>query len=244
MIISFKKSDKNLKAVLLRVGIDKGCGGALAPIFPDGSFEYIPIPESDTSSNEIRTFANTRGMDGKPFASYLPSKIKNDKMHFDPEFETFTYGDPSVKRNYLLKLEEGDLLVFYAGLTPHENDTHPEALYLIGYFTVKRVVDFNNLSEKELIENCKQYSGNAHLKRRLDLQDLVIVVGDKEKSQLLNRAILISQRKPDKRGRPYHAASDQMEKLLGIKGSIQRSIPPRIIDDKDKINNLKKLLDI
>jgi hypothetical protein len=238
------KSDKILKAVILRVGIDKGCGGALAPIFSDGSFEYIPIPESDDLSNESRTFANTRGRTGKYFASYLPSKIKNEKMHFDPEFETFTYGDPSTKRNYLLKLGEGDLLVFYAGLTPHENKVYPEALYLMGYFNVEKVVDFNNLSEKELIENSKQYSGNAHLKRRLDLENLVIVVGDKEKSQLLSQAILISQRKPDKRGRPYHAVSEEMEELLGIRGSIQRSIPPRIIEDKEKIHNLKKLLGI
>lgn len=233
-----------MKAVLLRVGIDKGCGGALAPIFSDGSFEYIPIPESDSLSSESRTFANTRGRTGKSFASYLPPKIKNEKMHFDPEFETFTYGDPSTKRNYLLKLGEGDLLVFYAGLTPHENQTNPEALYLIGYFTVDRVVDFNLLSEKELIEKLKQYSGNAHLKRKSDLQDLVIVVGDKQKSQLLHRAVLISQRKPDRRGRPYHAVSGEMEELLGIRGSIQRSIPPRIIADQDKINNLKKLLAI
>ena len=35
-----------MKALLLRVGIDKGCGGTLAPIFDDGSFEFVPIPES------------------------------------------------------------------------------------------------------------------------------------------------------------------------------------------------------
>ena len=35
-----------MNALLLRVGIDKGCGGTLAPIFDDGSFEFVPIPES------------------------------------------------------------------------------------------------------------------------------------------------------------------------------------------------------
>src|SRR5207237_1564496 len=34
------------KALLLRVGIDRGAGGILAPIFPDGSFEYVPPPET------------------------------------------------------------------------------------------------------------------------------------------------------------------------------------------------------
>jgi hypothetical protein len=34
------------KILLLRVGIDMGCGGTLGPIFQDGTFEYVPIPES------------------------------------------------------------------------------------------------------------------------------------------------------------------------------------------------------
>jgi len=56
----------------------------------------------------------------KYFTQYLPKKIKDRKLHFDRNFETFTYGDQTVKRNYLLKLEKGDLLVFYAGLTPYK----------------------------------------------------------------------------------------------------------------------------
>lgn len=35
------------KALLLRVGMDRGTGGALGPIFDDGSFEYTPIPERE-----------------------------------------------------------------------------------------------------------------------------------------------------------------------------------------------------
>jgi hypothetical protein len=233
-----------LKAILLRVGIDKGCGGALAPIFADGSFEYIPIPEEDKLSRELKTFSNSRGRTGPSFSHYLPEKIKDKKIHFDPEFQTPTYGDISSKRNYLLKLVKDDLLVFYAGLTPYQNEVYEEALYIIGYFTVKKVVDFNQLSEPELEESLKLYSRNAHVKRHQDLQDLVIVVGDPEKSRLLDQAVLISQRKPDKRGRPYHAVSEAMVKLLGVEGSIQRSIPPRIIGNKENIRNLKNLLNI
>ena len=33
------------KAVLLRVGIDSGSGGIQGPLFNDGSFEYICIPD-------------------------------------------------------------------------------------------------------------------------------------------------------------------------------------------------------
>lgn len=228
--------------MLLRVGIDKGCGGALGPIFEDGSFEYIPIPEDDPDSIETRTYSNTKGWSGKPFAYYLHPRIKDSYLHFDPEFESFTYGDSTAKRNYLLKLDEDDLLIFYAGLAPYRNDKYVEALYLIGYFTIERIIDFNQLSGKEVEKVAEKYSNNAHLKRAMDYQNLVIVVGKPEKSRLLDKSILISYRKYDKLGRPYHAVSPQMEKLLNIHGSIQRSIPPRIIEGNLNLENIKKLL--
>lgn len=230
------------KAMLLRVGIDKGCGGALAPIFEDGSFEFIPIPERDPDSTESGTYMNTEGRTGHPLAYYLPRKIKDNSMHVDPEFETFTYGDPTSKRKSLLKLDKDDLLVFYAGLTPFMTSNHDEALYIIGYFTVDDVIDFNQLTKKEAEEVSKYYRNNAHIKRGMDYQDLVIVAGNKRKSCLLDKGILISVKKPDKIGRTYHAASPEMEKLIGIKGSIQRSIPPRFIEGKENLNNLLTIL--
>lgn len=90
--------------MLLRIGIDKGTDGALSPIFEDGSFEYIPISEGDPKLKEDRTYKNTIGRSGRPLSTYLPKVIENRTMHFDPEFETFTYGNPTLKRKYLLKL--------------------------------------------------------------------------------------------------------------------------------------------
>lgn len=231
-----------MKALLLRIGIDKGTDGTLGPIFEDKSFEYIPISEGDSKSKEDRTYKNTIGRSGEPLSTYLPKGIENRTMHFDPEFETFTYGDPTSKRKYLLNLGKDDLLAFYAGLTPFKNKKHKEALYIIGYFTVEGVIDFNELTKGE-IETCHQlYPNNAHLKRSYDTKDLVIVVGDKNKSKLLEKAILISQMKYDKNGRPYQAVSNEMEVSLGISGSIQRSIPPRWIRNVNNLNNLKYIL--
>ena len=99
-----------MKAMLLRVGIDTGTDGALAPIFSDGSFEYIPISEGNKDSSEHRTYQNTVGRSGKPLSMYLPERIKHFKMHFDPEFDTFTYGDPTPKRGGRSKI--------YYSLTP------------------------------------------------------------------------------------------------------------------------------
>ena len=231
-----------MKAMLLRVGIDKGTDGTLAPIFEDCSFEYIPISEGDPKSKEDRTYKNTIGRSGKPLSTYLPEGIENRTMHFDPEFETFTYGDPTSKRKYLLKLGKDDLLVFYAGLTPFKNKKHKKALYIIGYFTIEKVIDFNQLTRKEVKKCYQLYPNNAHLKRSYDTEDLVIVVGHEDKSKLLDKAILISKTKYDKNGKSYQAVSEEMGISLGISGSIQRSIPPRFIRNEKNINNLKYIL--
>lgn len=230
-----------MKALLLRVGVDKATDNALAPIFQDGSFEYIPISER-CLTNETQTFNNTIGRKGFPLSSYLPKSAKNRVMHYDPEFDTFTYGDPTPKKTYLQKLNRGDLLVFYAGLEPYKNNNYNRELYIIGYFIVDRVIDFAKLSDQE-IYNCYQlYPNNAHLKRDYLELDLCLVVGDTDNSKLLERGILISTTQYDTLGRPYYAVSDEMEKLLGIKGSIQRSITPRFIKGNENINNLKNIL--
>jgi hypothetical protein len=231
-----------MKAMLLRVGIDKSSDGVLSPIFPDGSFEYIPLSEKDEKSGEKRTYADLTGRKGKPLSSYLPSGVAGRKVHLDPEFTTFTYGDIGRKAGYLLKLEPGDILVFYAGLTPYLESEHSEALYIIGYFTVKEIVDTGNSSTSKIRRIKQQYPNNSHPKRDSDIHEMVMVLGDPERSKILDEAILISQKKLNKIGRSYHAVSSQMEELLGVKGSIQRSIPPRFIHDADKLVNLKKLL--
>src|SRR3989338_1352744 len=201
-----------MKAMLLRVGIDKGTDGTLAPIFEDGSFEFIPISESVENSGESRTYGNTKVRSGKLLSEYVPKSICNYTMHFDPEFDTFTYGDPTLKRIFLLKLRKGDLLVFYAGLAPYKNNVYQIALYIIGYFLVDKVIDFNILSKEEIKEYFKVYSNNAHVKRGDDTEDLVIVVGNQNHSRLLKKAILISKTMPDKKDRPYQAVSNDMEK--------------------------------
>jgi hypothetical protein len=231
-----------MKAMLLRVGIDKGTDGVLAPIFTDGSFEYIPLSEKNNNTREKRTFNNTKSANGTYFSEYLPDKIINRKLHFDPEFETFTYGDQSVKRSYLLKLEKNDLLVFYAGLTPYKNTVHEEALYIIGYFQVEGVVDFNTLTPCERNIYAEQNKNNAHIKYN-GFEELILIKGNNKRSKLLKKAILISKKKLNKIGRGYHAVSPEMEDLLGISGSIQRSIPPRFVKG-EYFKNLIQLLNL
>jgi len=185
-----------MQAALLRVGIDKGNVGRLAPVFEDSSFEYIPIPESyDTA--ETRTYSEIDARNGGVLSDYLPSDYANRIPHFDPEFRGYTYGDPTTKRSQLKTLEERDLLIFYAGLQPVDYEDHPR-LFVIGYFTVKRVLDLDDLSPSERESVFTELPTNAHVKRdgmtaNRHLQDKdyhpVIVEGHADRSELLDHAI-------------------------------------------------------
>jgi len=203
----------------------------------------FPIPETYRSCTAT-TFGERIGRKGRLLSTYAPPALRHVPMHDDPEFETRTYGDATAKRRYLLKLSEGDLLVFYAGLKPfnHDNQDYPEALYFVGYFTIDQVIDFNWLSASERAAYRQRYPSNAHVKRGYAFENLVIVVGSKN-SRLLNRALLISEKKPDKSGRPTFALSSEMEELLQISGFIQRSIPPRFVTLEHSVAQLAQLLD-
>ncbi len=62
-----------MKAVLLRIGIDTGCGGIHGPLFKNGSFEYIPIPDMANGEGiDDRTYGNTEGRHGSKLIEYFP----------------------------------------------------------------------------------------------------------------------------------------------------------------------------
>ena len=246
-----------MKAMLLRVGIDKGVwpnrvsDGAYSPIFVDGSFEFIPKSEETrypkTQLNSIDfsaypTYKEVIGRTGKPLAYYLPKRLWERHPHLDPEFETFTYGDHTVKRRYLLKLDQGDLLVFYAGLTPYHTKKRAEGLYIVGYLTVEKVIDFDSLSQREIHRIKKAYPHNAHFRAGSDLRGLVLVVGNRHQSRLLDKAIPLTQPKRARDGRYYQAVSLEMQRKLGLKGSVQKSVPPRFITGESYFRNLRSIL--
>jgi hypothetical protein len=102
---------------MLRVGIDSGSGGIDGPLFADGSFEFVPIP--DTTKLDERTYGNQMARAGNPLSDFFPEArrmaMRLQSMHIDPEFTSFTYGDPTSPKAGLRHLEVGDLIVFYAG---------------------------------------------------------------------------------------------------------------------------------
>lgn len=217
-----------MTVALLGVGADSSNSSPTPPVYEDYRFEYIPIPESEGSSGttETRTFGNTslKHQDQK-MADYLdyilPTEEENDKIsgeslrkwpfHYDPNFESLTYGECISRPAYvkvLRQLNPGDIVAFYTGLK--HPDTRFKHRYIIGYFTIQELVDFENLktidgekgfselTESQQMELIGKHKENAHSKRFLATGSLkhgegLIIVDGKEPGGLMNKAYPISR---------------------------------------------------
>jgi hypothetical protein len=145
-------------------------------------------------------------------------------MHVDPEFASFTYGDPTSPKARLRNLAAGDLLAFYAGLRGYRCDV-PPGLYLIGYFEVAFAGFARDLNEEQI----RACSDNFHVRHesvfRKQRDRLVLVKGGAG-SRLLTKAVKISVMGQDRAGKPLKVLSSEMQQIFGAfdgKLSFQRS---------------------
>jgi hypothetical protein len=222
--------------VLLRVGIDSGAGGIQGPLFDDGTFEFMCIP--DGKGVGIHTYGTLVGRNGRSHLDYFPAsrqqQMAAQAIHLDPEFETFTYGDPTTPKRSLRSLKPGDFLVFYCGLQKWDSergwscDSRP-ALYLAGFFEVALAGMACEFDKKTLKA---EFGNNFHVRYRSVFErqkdDLVLVKGGPG-SRLFRKAYRISEEGQDRVGKPLKVLSRKMQKVFGDFGghvSIQRS-PPR-----------------
>ena len=228
-----------MRVVLLRVGVDAGCGGMQGPLFRDGTFEFIPIPD-DKHGVDRRTYGNTIRRHGRALVEYFPprarSRMADFPMHVDPEFETFTYGDPTPPKKSLARLTPGDLLVFYAGLEGWDFESAP-ALYIIGYFEVELAGIGSSFSRRILRES---FGRNFHVMHEgvfADDRDKLVLIKGSTRSRLLTKAAKLGERQRLPTGSWWQLISPEMAKVFsrfsGI-GSLQRSTPrwvePRFIE--------------
>jgi hypothetical protein len=225
-----------MQVVLLRVGIDTGSGGIHGPLFRNGDFEFIPIRDKRNRFGVNKaTYGNTKGrLRRRLLVEYFPekrqAKVRDMWLHYDPEFESNTYGDPTRPKAGLKRLKKGDLLVFYAGLEGWDFHCNP-SLYIIGYFEVERVI---RAQEHSWSEVDKDFGGNFHVRHRPvfeDQKDRLILVKGNRRSRLLKKAKRISVFGKNKAGGHIHVLSPEMRHIFGnFNGhvSIHRS-PPRFV---------------
>jgi Nucleotide modification associated domain 3 len=218
-----------MNVVLLRVGIDTGCGGIHSPLFEDGTFEFVPIP--DWRRLDERTYGNSKRKARRAFAEYFPERKQEEarcqEMHVDPEFESFTYGDPTPPKRGLAAMETGDLLVFYAGMEGWRHAA-PPALYLAGFFRVKLAGFARSFTREEIR---REFRRNFHVRHPAvyadDQEKLVLIKGGKG-SRLFRKAHLIGKTYARKDRPGWQMITPAMAKVFGRFGgigSLQRSTP-------------------
>jgi len=206
------------------------------PLFQDGSFDYVPIPDNFGGCGvDERTYGNSAGLQGRMLVEYFPESrraaMANRSIHFDPEFATFTYGDPTPPKAGLRRLTEGDMLVFYCGLEGWDVKSEP-ALYLMGYVEVQAAghpADFGDADTRRLFEHNFHVRHLSVFERQKD--ELVLVKGS-AKSRLLSKAAKLSTTGRDRAGKPLKVLSPEMQSMFGTfdgRLSFQRS-PMRWVD--------------
>lgn len=197
----------------------------------DFGFDYVPIP--DYSDTDPRKYGTERGRHGRRLVEYFPpsrhDSMAGQSIHYDPEFTTYTYGDPTSPKARLRELEPRSLLVFYCGLEGWGKYRSNPALYIMGYFEVAKAGVANEL-DNQLVR--REFSQNFHVRHptvyREDRSALVLVKGGRG-SRLLDRAVLISEMGVNRKGAPLKVLSHKMRGIFGHFGgkvAIQRS-PPR-----------------
>lgn len=176
-----------MTVVLCGVGLDSTNANDVPSLNPDGSFDYIPIPESYLTS-ETETFGSWR-LDNRSrlenrdvYASEFIKAIKpvssgnsiSDRriiethpLHRDPNFDDLTYGDRfEYDGSALLELNPGELVAFYTGLgIDTEEGVKRKERFIIGYFAVYSIIDLRNLDRQKYREKLLEHPENAHAKR-------------------------------------------------------------------------------
>ena len=241
-----------MKALLVRVGIDKSYGKWNAPIDPrSGRFVYVPIDEQRTTRfrpgyerrydelvPSLRDYCGEFGLDLYRDLTF-PQDLVGCPMHLDPDFECLTYGDyyePRRRGSSIMdRIDKDDLLVFYAGLR-NVRDLRGRLIYaLIGLFAVQEVVPAASVFADRWRENAHTRRDPEHIR-----ETTIIFRAKKELSGRLERAIPIGER----RDRAYRVKRDILDAWgdLSVQdGYIQRNrVPPSFLDPERFYSWLRK----
>jgi hypothetical protein len=225
-----------MRAILVRVGVDKEFGNWNAPVDPStGEFIFVPIPDGD---GKVYPTGHARGYEeiAGPLADFalkhrarnlsLPHSLRLRKMHLDPDFDYLTYGDRGTHRGAnIATLGRGDMLVFYAGLRSIEPPS-PLVYALVGLFVIQEVVRAVDVPVGRIHEN-------AHTRwMPISSQD-VIVRGEPKVSGRFDRSIPIGEYREN----AYRVRRDVEDAWGGLRvknGYIQRSaVPPELTNARE-----------
>lgn len=228
------------QARLIRVGADsdlKNNLGQQSPLFPDGRYEYIPV--GDYEDGGCYNYQDMKGISENPLSNYIiNSKKRVNLAHYDPDFIHMTYGEENInpKVGAIRKLTKGDILVFWAGFNPWNDDYDQSRTYagIFGWLVIDHIFDWDNEDDKAKESEYNNGIINAHYRQAETKEDLnghsLVVVHGKGGGQL-ERVVIIGEWNPTEN---YFELNEIGQGLLksGKNTMPSRSIPHKILGDK------------
>lgn len=227
---------RKLKGILVRVGIDQAYGSWNAPVDPiSNNFFYMPIPEENCFYPGLEKRYKDFFIQLKSFADKynrtifkdlaFPKDLLSQNMHLDPDFDYLTYGDRLPRANNIIKLEEDDFIVFYAGLNPISSCKDKLIYALIGIYFIDELRYVKNIDIKER-------NINAH-SRTINREEDIIVIAKQKISGRFCECIPIGEW----RNKSYRVQNEVLDKWGDITvkdGFIQRSAVPPLFKNPEK----------
>ena len=217
----------------------------LSPMFDDGTFEFITIPEEPFASGphsvryrDLRSHYDPN----ESLARWVPNRLLDAATHFDPEFVTNTYGDNCERAPRAFGLKEarpGDLIFFLVRLARWSGRrfTGETGFYLIGFIEVESI--FRAPADPSGATAPARYAANAHVRRAMNDDrwwDEFWVFAGTDRSTRFDRAVPVDRAFADRvlraaAGGPYAWSKKRSE--LQVIGSYTRACR-RIIDTGDE----------
>lgn len=160
------------RVFLANVGANASHGFA-GPVFADGRFEYLPIPESPdlpgplaVRYRDLRSFYHP----DESLDAYYPKRMADRATHNDPEFATLTYGDnceANARAAGLKSAGPGDHLFFLCRLAEWADGgpTGRRGFYLVGMLRIDGVL--KGVRARPSNPVIRAFGNNAHLRRGL-----------------------------------------------------------------------------
>lgn len=240
------------KVCIVNAGVNMSHGALRSPILTDRRFELITIPDDSLASCEKAVrYQDLPTHIGIGIPSFIRKKDLRRPTHYDPEFETNTYGDVPGKNpraSNLKKLSPNDAILFYARLVSWSNGafTGKGGFYIVGYLIIEKI--YRDISKRPQATAFRRICKNAHVIRAECNQgkyDGFWVFAGSDKSRLLKYAIPFDRRFiemcdiRDSKNKPLKWTHFNTE--LSAIGSYFRST--RIIKNKEQIEHLWKRID-
>jgi hypothetical protein len=172
---------------LANVGVNSS-HAARSPLFEDGTFRLLPIPEAVDWHPPMLRIGDLAGI-----AAHAPTGWAGRAVHLDPDLisSTPTYGDNCRRAGRAFSLRRaapGDVIVFLARLHPL---TGPAGFYLVGSLEVEDI-----LADVTADPGPGWWDGNAHVRRAraTNVWDSFWVFKGTTASGLLDRAVRFDRR--------------------------------------------------